>query len=244
MRGGFFVKESAFKLGLVPKLLIAIVIGILLGSFAPEMINRAIVTASALFGAFLKFIIPLMILAFVTMGIADLSQGAGKLLGMTAAISYASTLIAGTGAFLVASNLFPAFISSAAVDAIGDPEAGMLSPYFTMRIPPLLDVMSAIVMAFILGLCISSMRGKTDTGDVLHGVFSEFSQVINSVLHKAVIPLLPLYICGTFVNMTVSGATFAILGILWKVFLTVIILHIIYITIMFFASSAVSKKNP
>jgi Na+/H+-dicarboxylate symporter len=185
-----------------------------------------------------------MILAFVTMGIADLSQGAGKLLGMTAAISYASTLIAGTGAYLVASNLFPAFISSAAVEAIGDPEAGMLSPYFTMRLPPLLDVMSAIVMAFILGLCISAMRGKTEADGVLHGVFSEFSQVITAVLHNAIIPLLPLYICGTFVNMTVSGATFTILGILWKVFLTVIILHSIYITIMFLASSAVSKKNP
>ena len=236
--------KKPFKLGLVPKLLIAIVIGVLLGSFAPEFLNRIVVTASTLFGAFLKFIIPLMILAFVTMGIADLTQGAGKLLGMTAAIAYTSTLIAGSCAYLVASNLFPFFISSAALSSIGDPEAGMLSPYFTMNMPPLLDVMAAIVMAFILGLCISNMRGKTETGDVLHKVFSEFSQVINAVLHNVIIPLLPLYICGTFVNMTVSGATFTILGILWKVFLTVIILHLIYIVIMFVASSAISKKNP
>jgi Na+/H+-dicarboxylate symporter len=67
--------------------------------------------------------------------------------------------------------------------------------------------------------------------------------VINTVLHHAINPLLPLYICGTFVNMTVSGETFVILGVLWKVFLTVIILHLIYITIMFMAGSAVSKKN-
>jgi len=236
--------SKKFRLGLVPKLIIAIFIGILLGSFAPEFINRIVITASTLFGAFLKFIIPLMILAFVTMGIADLSQGAGKLLGMTAIISYASTLIAGSGAYIVASNLFPSFIDSSFTERIGDPEAGMLSSYFTVSLPPLLDVMSAIVMAFILGLCISAMRGKTDTGDTLHKVFSEFSHVITSVLHNAIIPLLPMYICGTFVNMTVSGETFAILGVLWKVFLTVIILHLIYITIMFLASSGVTKKNP
>ena len=68
------------KLGLVPKLIIAIILGILIGQFLPEEICRIVVTLSGLFSSFLKFVIPLMILAYVTMGIADLSQGAGKLL--------------------------------------------------------------------------------------------------------------------------------------------------------------------
>lgn len=37
---------------------------------------RFVVTLSGFFSTFLKFVIPLMILAYVTMGIADLSQGA------------------------------------------------------------------------------------------------------------------------------------------------------------------------
>ena len=89
------------KLGLVPKLIIGIILGILIGSFCPEIVCRIVVTASGLFSTFLKFVIPMMILAYVTMGIADLSQGAGKLLAITAGLSYGSTLIAGSCAFLV-----------------------------------------------------------------------------------------------------------------------------------------------
>ena len=237
-------KKTHFKLGLVPRLVIAIIIGILLGSFAPESLNRIVVTLSSFFGSFLMFIIPLMILAFVTMGIADLTQGAGKLLGITAGIAYASTLVAGSAAYLIVSNIFPNFMDSSTLEIIGDPEAGMLSPYFTIALRPVIDVMAAIILAFILGLCISTMHTKSKAVNILHGFFTEFSMVINSVLSKVIIPFLPLYICGTFVNLTVSGATFTILGVLWKVFLTVIALHLIYILILFFISGSVCKKNP
>jgi Na+/H+-dicarboxylate symporter len=126
---------------------------------------------------------------------------------------------------------------------IGDPEAGMLTPFFTIPLTPLIDVTSAVVLAFILGLCISSMRGK-ELHDALYTPISEFAIIINAVLRSVIIPLLPLYICGTFVNMTVSGQTFFILNILWKVFLTVIILHLSYILIQFLVGGTISKKNP
>jgi Na+/H+-dicarboxylate symporter len=119
----------------------------------------------------------------------------------------------------------------------------MLSSYFNLPMPPLLDVMSAVVLSFILGLCISSMRGR-EIHDALYNVINELSQVINKVLHHVIIPLLPLYICGTFINMTVSGQTFAILNILWKVFATVIVLHLIYLTFAFTVGGSVSKKSP
>ncbi|MDR1516089.1 MAG: dicarboxylate/amino acid:cation symporter [Synergistaceae bacterium] len=231
------------KLGLVPRLIIAIIIGIILGSYAPEPFNRLIVTLASIFSSFLKFIIPLMILAFVTMGIADLSQGAGKLLAVTAGISYGSTLFAGTCAFIVAINFFPHFITADLLSNIGDPEAGMLAPYFGIPMPPVLDVISAVVLAFVLGLSISAMKGREIT-DSLYNAISDFSHVINAVLKNAIIPLLPLYICGTFVNMTVSGQTFSILSVLWKVFLVVITMHLAFLILAFFIGGAVSKKNP
>lgn len=234
--------EKAWKLGLVPRLLIAIVVGILIGLYAPEFISRTIITASVLFGSFLRFIIPLMILAFVTMGIADLTQGAGKLLGITALISYGSTLIAGTCAYIVAINLFPVFITADVVESIGDPEAGMLAPYFKIPLQPILDVMAAVVLAFVLGICISAMKSK-QSRDALYNVMSEFAEIINTVLGTVIIPLLPLYICGTFINMTVSGQTFTILNLLWRVFLTVIVLHILYLIFAFLIGGSVSKKN-
>ncbi|MDR2184171.1 MAG: dicarboxylate/amino acid:cation symporter [Treponema sp.] len=231
------------RIGLVGKLLIGIVIGILFGLWAPTPVNRIIITASGLFSLFLRFVIPLMILAFVTMGIADLTQGAGKLLCITGAIAYGSSLIAGTLAFLTAINLFPHFMTPSLLHSVGDPEAGMLVPLFTIPLPPLIDVTSAVVLAFILGLCISSMRGR-ELQDALYKPISEFSTIINAVLRTVIIPLLPLYICGTFVNMTVSGQTFVILNILWKVFLTVIVLHLFYLLVQFLVSGSISKKNP
>jgi Na+/H+-dicarboxylate symporter len=231
------------RIGLVGKLLIGIAVGILLGSFAPEPVNRTVVTASALFSMFLKFVIPLMILAFVTMGIADLSQGAGTLLCITGGLAYGSSLVSGTLAFLVAINLFPRFMTVELLHSIGDPEAGMLAPYFTIPLQPVLDVTSAVVLAFVLGLCMSALRGK-ELQDALYRPMHEFSVIINTVLHTAIIPLLPLYICGTFVNMTVSGQTFVILNLLWKVFLTVIVLHLSYLVVLFLAGGSISRKNP
>ena len=231
------------EIGLVPKLIIAIIIGILIGQFLPESVCRFVVTLSGIFGSFLKFVIPLMILAYVTMGIADLSQGAGKLLLITVVIAYGSTLVAGSGSYLVSSTLFPSFISSDALAQIEATAEKSVAAFFSITLPPVIDTLSAVVLAFILGLCMSAMRGK-EIGDTLYNSFKDFSTIIDKVLHKAIIPLLPLFICGTFVDMTKSGRTFVILGILWKVFLVVIIMHLVIITIQFVVAGAISRKNP
>ncbi len=235
--------KKKFKLGLLPKLIIAIIIGILFGQFLPEWFCRIVVTASTIFSTFLSFVIPLMILAYVTMGIANLKNGAGKLLLITVIIAYSSTLIAGSASYLVAHNLFPSFMSADALEQIAATAGNSLETYFTLSLPALLDTLSAVVLAFVLGLCLSTLRGKT-IGDTLYNGISDFSGIIDKVLHSVIIPLLPLYICGTFTDMTKSGKTFAILGILWKVFLVVIVMHLICIVVQFTIAGAVSHKNP
>ena len=237
------MEKKKFKLGLVPKLLIAIVLGILIGQFMPEWFCRIVVTASGIFSTFLSFVIPLMILAYVTMGIADLSQGAGKLLLITVLIAYASTLLAGSGSYFVASNLFPGFMSPEAMAQIEATSGISLSPYFSVPVSPLLDTLGAVVLAFILGLCLSMLKGK-EIGTTLYDFMKDFSGIIDKVLHSAIIPLLPLYICGTFVDMTRSGRTFAILSILWKVFLVVILMHLVCIFLQFLVAGSISRKNP
>ena len=237
------MEKKKFKIGLIPKLIPAIIIGILFGSFMPEWFNRVVVTLSSIFSTFLSFIIPLMIVAYVTMGIANLRSGAGKLLMITVALAYVSTLIAGSASYLVSSSLFPSFMSEGALDQISATADVTLSSYFSLSIPPILNTLSAVTLAFVLGLCLSTMRGKT-IGDTLYNGMEDFSAIIDRVLHTVIIPLLPLYICGTFTNMTYSGKTFAILGILWKVFLVVIAMHLIYIVIQFTIAGMLSGKNP
>ena len=237
------MKEKKFHLGLVPRLIIAIILGILIGQFLPEFICRLIVTASGIFSSFLKFVIPLMILAYVTMGIADLTQGAGKLLLITVGIAYVSTIIAGAFSYTVSSNLFPSFMDQSALDKIAQTAGNSLDPYFSINVTPIIDTLAAVLLAFILGLCLSTLRGKT-IGSTLYESMKDFSGIIDKVLHSVIIPLLPLYICGTFIDMTKSGKTFVILGILWKVFVVVIIMHFIILLFQFVVAGSVSKNNP
>ena len=234
---------SKNKIGLVPKLIIGIIAGILIGSFAPEFLVKVLVTASSLFSAFLKFVIPFIIIGFVTAGIADLATGAGKLLGVTTGIAYGSTIVAGTLAFIVASLIFPSFIDPSVASQIGDPEAGMLESIFTIPLSPMVDVTAAIVFSFTMGLGISALRNN-DKGEILYNLFQEFQEIITKVLSTIIIPLLPIYIAGTFANITYAGQVWNILSIFWRVYLVVIPLHIVYLVIQFTTAGFVTGKNP
>lgn len=232
------------KLGLVPKLIIAIILGILVGQmrFLPEGVLRLPVTFSSIFSTFLSFIIPLMILGFVVVGISDLTEGAGKLLGMTTVLAYGSTLTAGILSYLMASAFFPSFIGESLVEKISSSDEG-LSTLFSIPLSPLLDVTGAIMFSFVMGVGISALKSK-GSGKYLYGFFKEFSEIISKVLSTIIIPLLPVYIFGNFLNLSYSGSVFYILSIFWKVFLLIIALHLLYVGFLFFVAGGVSGKNP
>ena len=231
------------KIGLVPRLIIAITLGILLGLILPSPVIRIFVTFSSLFSKYLSFVIPFMIIGFVVTGISDLRQGAGKLLGITTLIAYVSTIVAGSLSYLMATNIFPKILNFASFAAIEHPEKNLLTAYFEIPLAPMFDVTSAIVFAFIMGLSISWLRNNGE-GQTTYNLFREFSKIITKLLSTSVIPLLPVYIFGTFMNMTYSGQMFTTLSIFLKVFVCVIILHILYISALFVFAGGLSGKNP
>ena len=237
------MEKKKFKLGLLPKLLIAIVLGIIIGQFFPVWFCRVVVTASSIFSSFLKFIIPLMIVAYVTMGIADLKSGAGKLLLITVALAYGSTLIAGSASYLVSASLFPSFMSEGALEQIAATADNSLASYISISIPPLLDTLSAVVLAFVLGLCMSTLRGKT-IGDTLYNGMKDFSGIIDQVLHSVIIPLLPFYIFGIFLSMTQSGQVSGILGIFLKLIVIIFVMTVVLLLIQFSIAGLVARQNP
>lgn len=232
------------KLGLVSKLIIAIILGVIVGQlqFIPAFLLRIPITISSLFSSLLSFIIPLMIVGFVIKGISDITQGAGKLLGLNAALAYSSTLIGGFIAYFVATTFFPLFIDASVRDTV-QTETAALEPIFTLPLDPLLDVTSAIVFAFIFGVFISWLR-KEKKGEVMYGFFSEFSAIITKVLSTIIIPGLPIYIFGNFLNLSYTGTAFSLLSVFWRVFLVVISIQLILITIMFFIAGLYTGKNP
>ena len=231
------------KIGLVPRLIIAITLGIVLGLVLPSPVIRIFVTFSSLFSKYLSFVIPFMIIGFVVTGISDLRQGAGKLLVITTLIAYVSTIVAGSLSYLMATNIFPKILNFTSFAAIEHPEKNLLTAYFEIPLAPMFDVTSAIVFAFIMGLSISWLRNNGE-GQTTYNLFREFSKIITKLLSTSVIPLLPVYIFGTFMNMTYSGQMFTTLSIFLKVFVCVIILHILYISALFVFAGGISGKNP
>lgn len=236
-------QKKKITLGLIPKLIIAIILGILVGLYLPAVVTQIAVTFSANFGKFLGFVIPLMIIAFVAKGIADLSEGAGKLLLASVGLAYLSTLIAGSLSYTMAHSIFPSFIKPEMVEQIQSASEKNLEALFTIPLDPAIDVTGALVLAFMIGLCISILRQHGD-GDGFYKLINEFNSMINMVLEKAIIPLLPFFIFGNFANMAYSGSVFAILSVFIRIFGCIIVLHIIYITAMFIVAGSYSKRNP
>lgn len=232
------------KIGLVPKLIIAIVLGIVFGQLdiLPAIILQIPITISSLFSSLLSFIIPLMIIGYVIVGIADLTQGAGKLLGATTLISYGSTLVGGLIAYTVASSVFPMFITPELSQKVTESGEG-LAALFTIPLEPMLDVTSAIVFAFLFGIGISWLRGQ-NKGETIYHFFSDFSAIITRILNTLVIPGLPIYIFGNFVNLSYTGSIQSILSVFWRVFLVVLALQLIGVLVLFVIAGVYRKEKP
>ena len=228
------------KLGLLPKLILAIIIGIIIGSFASENVVKIFATFNGIFGNFLNFVIPLIIVGFVAPGIGDLGDGAGKLLAVTAGLAYGSTIISGSIAYLTASTVLPKFLKegSLVVDA-ANPEEALLSGFFNVDMPPIFGVMTALLIAFIVGLGIAAIKG-----DTLKKLMHEFQEIVEKLINNIIIPLLPLHILGIFANMTKAGQVVTILSVFSKVFVMVILLHFAIIILQFVISGVVSGGNP
>lgn len=233
------------KLGLLPKIVIAIVLGIVIGAISKSMnlpvIVRIGATYNSIFGNFLNFCIPLIIIGFVAPGIADLGEGAGKTLGLTAGIAYISTLIAGTFAFCVDRVLFPSFlkVGSIVMDNAQNAEDTMLPGLFTVEMPPLMGVMTALLISFIIGLGIAVTRNKP-----LKDIFFGFQEIVEKLVANILIPLLPFHIYGIFANMTYAGTVVEIMTVFAKVFVIIIIMHILIILFQYTIAGVFSKKNP
>ena len=236
--------KKGFKIPLALKLVIAIILGVIVGQFGflPEIFFQVLKTLSGLFSEFLSFIIPLMIVGLIIPGIAELAEGAGKLLGITVAISYGSTIVAGILAYIIASNLFPLFITSDLANTIQASGEGA-SALFSIGLDPMFSVTAAIVFAFMLGLGISWLRAR-GRGEALMTVFTDFGKVIDLTLQTVVIPFLPFYIFFNFADMSYSGSVFAVMSVFWRVLVTAIVLHLLYLAFMFSLVGAYAGKNP
>lgn len=226
------------KLGLLPKIIIAIILGIGAGTISPDMPVRVFVTFNSLFSEFLGFLIPLIIVGLVTPAIADIGKGAGKLLVVTTLLAYGATIFSGFLSYGVSLTIFPSLISSnVQIEQIS--EAQGIKPFFTVSIPAPLNVMTSLVMAFTLGLGIANLNTQ-----FLKDMFGEFRDIITKTIQVVVLPLLPIYIFGIFFNMTHSGEVFKVLTMFVKIIGVIFVMHIFLLLLQYAIAGIFAKKNP
>ena len=226
------------KTGLLTRILIAIALGVGLGMIVPEWAVRLFLTFNGIFSQFLGFAIPLIIVGLVAPAISDLGRGAGKMLLVTVLIAYGSTVFSGLCSYLTGAAIFPSMIGPGALNEIS--AAAEPLPFFSVTIPPLMNVMTALVLAFMLGLGLATLENRTSLKDAVH----DFEQVVIKTIKTAIIPLLPLYIFGIFLNMTYVGQVFSILTVFIKIIGIIFIIHIAILVLQFVIAGGLTNKNP
>lgn len=237
------MKHSGQKrhFGLLPRIIVAMIAGIGCGFIFPEAIARIFVTFNSLFGNFLSFCIPLIIVGFVVPAIAEIGKRAGKMLVFTALLAYVATFFSGMFSYFVGVLTFPALLSDTAV-GVAASESHALQPFFSIDIPPLMSVMTALVVAFVFGLGVA----QTDVTSVLRRCFVEMREIIIKVIYTVVIPLLPFYIFGIFMNMTIADEVGPMLITFAKIILVIFAIHIAVLLLQFSVASLFSTttRNP
>ncbi|MFD1205803.1 MULTISPECIES: dicarboxylate/amino acid:cation symporter [Sporosarcina] len=234
------------KIGLIWRILIAIGLAVGLGMLFPKIHEgfadwfvRLATTFNMIFGGFLNFVVPLIIIAFIAPGIAKLGKGSGKLLGLATVFAYASTIIAGILAYFTASSLLPNLIGNIGAASVENAGKAPAEAFFEIEMTPIMGVMSALLLAFLLGIGMASIGSKS-----MLGFFEELNVLIEKVIAFIIIPLLPFHIFGIFLNMTYSGEVARVLSVFAMVFVMIIALHFIMLALQYTVAGSLSGRNP
>lgn len=226
------------KLGLFPKVVIAIIVGALLGLILPDVVVRILKTFNVIFAQLLKFVVPLLVLGLVTPSIANLGRGAGKMLLTVMIIAYCSTVCGALFSYGISNNLLPMYLTPGELSSEAVAEKEFL-PFINLKIPPICDIMTALVLSFVVGVGII-FTGATG----LKKGFEEFGEIVKLTIEKVIIPFLPVYIFTMICEMSAKGVINVVLGTGFKVILTGVVLSIIYLIIQYCVAGIVARRNP
>ncbi|WBT08754.1 dicarboxylate/amino acid:cation symporter [Corynebacterium sp. SCR221107] len=221
------------------RIVVAIILGIICSFFFPEALARVFVTFNGLFGNFLGFFVPVLIFALITPAIAGLGRGAGKWLAITTGIAYGSALVSGLIAWAVSTALYPTLLAGHDSITVSDIEEGALSSYITVEMPAPMEVMTALILAFVVGVAMTSVKS-----DTLYAGVADLRRVVMKVISSFIVPLLPIYIFGMFLSLGMNGNLADVLTAFAKVLVLAIIMSIVLLLLQFLLAGGIAGKNP
>ncbi|MBP2415038.1 Na+/H+-dicarboxylate symporter [Arthrobacter stackebrandtii] len=238
------------KIPLLGWIVLAIILGILAGPVMPAWLGGVFMTYNSVFSGFLGFVVPLIILGLVAPAVAELGKGAGKWLGITAAIAYGSTILAGLLAYFASRWLFTASMSGAGMQSAGEESSSGFTPYLSVVasagdsateivLPPAIGVMSALVLAFVIGIGLTSFHSK-----VLFRGLVEFRTIIEAVIRRIIVPALPLFIFGIFLDLSASGSAMTVVSKFLFVALVSFALTLVVLLLQYTVAGTLNGINP
>lgn len=239
LKGDSLMDLRRITSSLLFKIVVAIILGIVCSFFFPEWLARVFVTFNGLFGNFLGFFVPVLIFALITPAIAGLGRGAGKWLAITTGIAYGSAVFAGVVSWAVAMAIYPTLLGTQGAVNVSDIEEGALSSYLEVEMPAPMPVMTALVLAFVIGVAMTTVKS-----DTLYGGVADLRRVVMKVIASFVIPLLPLHIFGLFLGLGMNGNLGAVLTAFSKVLILAIVASVVLIIVQYLLTGALTGKNP
>lgn len=228
------------KIPLLARIVIAIILGIACGFFLPPVLVRFFTTFNGIFSNFLSFIVPVLILGLIAPGIADLGKSAGKMLIVTIVLAYGFTVFAGLFTFLVCDFSFKFILTDPGAFTTAAQQATVnLAPFFKLEMPPLMGVMTALILGFVIGMGVAVTEGKT-----MKALMEDLKAIIHKVISGVIIPILPLYIFGIFLEITEAGQVAAVLGVFVKIIVLIFLITLTMLLIQFSIAAIVAGRNP
>ncbi len=221
-------------MGLILKIFAGIVAGILLGLFAPMPVIKTLSSIGFVLGQYIRFVIPLLIIAFVAKGVAEFGKQAGKALLLGLILAYVSTVCAELLGFSVASAFLPhmGIVPGSVVSAV------KITPYLRIEIPAAISIMGALVFAIILGLGITRIQSPTITGFV-----QEFNGIIGDLIRHGLIPVFPYFVAAVFMDITAKGQLIPTIKAFFMVLLLIIPTQLVWLAVLYTLAAVYTRRN-
>ena len=233
------MNSKTFRMPIIVQVLLAILLGIIQGFFVPAWFVRIFVTFNEFFGQFIGFLVPLIILALVAESIANARHHAGRMLTVTLILVYASTFLSGMSSYFIGEVSLPYCIERESQLSLAPIRNGEFAPFFTIQLPPALDVLSALLMAFMFGLGI-----RMKNANAMRRGITELKDIVMMSIEKVLVPLLPLYIFGVFTHMSASGEVLGVVRSFVIVIAITIAVMFLWALILYFVAAVMTRNNP
>ncbi len=227
-------RKQSFFTSLPFLLLVALAIGTLVGCYANESVMKVVVSVKNVLSQLIMFCVPLIIVGFVASSITRLGKNASKLLLLAIILAYVSSVLAAFMSTATGYALIPHMSIASNADVKALPE-----DIFALSIPPVMSVMSALVLSILLGIATVWTKSKT-----MANLLQEFQDIVLFIVSKVVVPLLPIYICTTFMCLGYDGTVTKQFPVFLKIIAVVLIGHYVWMAILYGAAALYSKKNP